>query len=142
MKILVAVDLKNGAERVVADAALWATRTHATIDLLYVDELRSATPYVNHPELQTQFQLEWTRLCREDENDLKALLQALPEAARGEVHLATGPAAAAIVERAPAYDMVVVATAGRTGIAHFWLGSIAERVVRTSPRPVLVLRLS
>ncbi len=37
-------------------------------------------------------------------------------------------------------DLIVMATHGRTGISHFFLGSVAERVVRESPRPVLTIR--
>lgn len=35
-------------------------------------------------------------------------------------------------------DLVVVGTHGRTGMARFFLGSVAERVARFAPRPVLV----
>jgi nucleotide-binding universal stress UspA family protein len=35
-------------------------------------------------------------------------------------------------------DLVVVGTQGRTGIARFFLGSVAERVARFAPRPVVV----
>jgi hypothetical protein len=31
-------------------------------------------------------------------------------------------------------------THGRTGIAHLFLGSVAEKVVRTAPSPVLTIR--
>ena len=37
-------------------------------------------------------------------------------------------------------DMVIMGTHGRTGLQHFLLGSFAERVVRNSSAPVLVLR--
>jgi universal stress protein A len=37
-------------------------------------------------------------------------------------------------------DLIVMATHGRTGISHFFLGSVAERVVRESPCPVLTIR--
>ena len=37
-------------------------------------------------------------------------------------------------------DLVVLATHGRTGIAHFVLGSIAEAVVRRASCPVLTIR--
>lgn len=37
-------------------------------------------------------------------------------------------------------DMVVMTTHGRTGIAHFIMGSVAERVVRSAPCPVLIVR--
>jgi universal stress protein A len=47
-----------------------------------------------------------------------------------------------IVAAAIAYgsDMVVMGTHGRTGLPHLLLGSIAERVVRTAPCPVLAVR--
>ncbi len=37
-------------------------------------------------------------------------------------------------------DLVVMGTHGRTGLTHVLLGSIAERLVRTSPVPVLTVR--
>jgi nucleotide-binding universal stress UspA family protein len=37
-------------------------------------------------------------------------------------------------------DLIVMATHGRSGVQHFWLGSIVERVLRSAPCPVLVLR--
>ena len=37
-------------------------------------------------------------------------------------------------------DLVVMGTHGRTGVAHLVLGSVAERVVRTAPCPVLTIR--
>jgi nucleotide-binding universal stress UspA family protein len=37
-------------------------------------------------------------------------------------------------------DLVVAATHGRSGLPHLLLGSFAEKLVRTSPVPVLVVR--
>jgi universal stress protein A len=37
-------------------------------------------------------------------------------------------------------DLIVMATHGRTGISHFFLGSVAERVVHESACPVLTIR--
>jgi len=37
-------------------------------------------------------------------------------------------------------DLIVLCTHGRTGFNHFLFGSVAERVMRTSPCPVLVIR--
>lgn len=37
-------------------------------------------------------------------------------------------------------DLVVIGTHGRRGLAHALLGSVAERVVRMSPVPVLTVR--
>ena len=37
-------------------------------------------------------------------------------------------------------DLVVVATHGRSGLTHMLLGSVAEKLLRTSPVPVVVVR--
>lgn len=53
-----------------------------------------------------------------------------------------GTPAHAIVEYAgkAAIDLIVVGTHGRRGLSHMVLGSVAERVVRTAPCPVLTVR--
>ena len=37
-------------------------------------------------------------------------------------------------------DLLVIATHGRTGLKHFFLGSVVERVIRHAHCPVLVVR--
>lgn len=37
-------------------------------------------------------------------------------------------------------DLIVIATHGRTGLAHMLLGSVAEKIVRLSPVPVLAVK--
>lgn len=55
-----------------------------------------------------------------------------------------GKPAAEIVEAAAAVscDLVVMGTRGRTGLAHLWSGSTAERVIRAAPSSVLVVKRS
>jgi nucleotide-binding universal stress UspA family protein len=58
-------------------------------------------------------------------------------------HLVTlsSPAAAILdFARDHAIDLIVVGTHGRSGVAHFLLGSVAEKVVRSAPCPVLTVR--
>ena len=53
-----------------------------------------------------------------------------------------GPPARAIIEYAGTHDvdLIVMGTHGRGGMAHLFVGSVAERVVRTAPCPVLTVR--
>ena len=37
-------------------------------------------------------------------------------------------------------DLIMIATHGRTGLSHVLLGSVAERIVREAPCPVLTIR--
>ena len=39
-------------------------------------------------------------------------------------------------------DVIVMGTHGRTGLAHLFMGSVAERVLRQSPVPVLTVRVA
>jgi universal stress protein A len=59
-----------------------------------------------------------------------------------EVQVTTGHPADAIVRTAEELevDLIIMATHGRTGVPHMVLGSVAEKVVRHAPCPVLTLR--
>jgi universal stress protein A len=51
------------------------------------------------------------------------------------------PAAGIVTAQADAgADLIVMGTHGRTGISHFFLGSVAESVIREAACPVLTLR--
>ncbi len=58
-----------------------------------------------------------------------------------EVFVASGNAAPEILNLAgeQKVDLIVMGTHGRTGVKHFFLGSVAERVVRESRVPVLTI---
>lgn len=62
----------------------------------------------------------------------------------GDVRVIRGDAAAAVVGFAheTGAELLVVGTKGRSGLARLALGSVAERVVRNAPCPVLAVRLS
>jgi nucleotide-binding universal stress UspA family protein len=51
-----------------------------------------------------------------------------------------GDPATRIVDAAGGADCIVMATEGRTGLSHVLIGSVAEKVVRHSPVPVLTIR--
>ena len=57
------------------------------------------------------------------------------------VRVDIGDASQRIIDAARRADSVVMATSGRTGLSHFLIGSVAERVVRHATVPVLTLRV-
>jgi nucleotide-binding universal stress UspA family protein len=59
-------------------------------------------------------------------------------AARSE--LIKGRAAEVIVDQASQHDLVVMGTHGRSGLDLFLLGSVTQKVLQQSPKPVLVVR--
>jgi nucleotide-binding universal stress UspA family protein len=74
------------------------------------------------------------------------LAQVLSEGQWGTIEVtravAIGSPAQTIVETAEAehVDLLVMATHSRTGLSHLLIGSVAERVIRTAPCPVLTIR--
>ncbi len=92
------------------------------------------------------FALSQPRVVRHDPGEVvRTQLQDLIRGAfRGtwEVEVATGHPADTIVRVAQdrKADLIVMGTHGRTGLQHVLLGSVAEKVVRMAPCPVLTVR--
>ena len=77
------------------------------------------------------------------EKSLAGVLDPQWSAGRKVVHaVIEGSPRAEIIRYARQHDidLIVLATHGRTGLAHVLMGSVAESVVRTAPCPVLIVR--
>ncbi len=142
MKLMLALDInEDTSTALVNEAILWAQRTNAVLDLVYAMPgawgLGAADAAVRR-----QLELEAYRLANEDGAVLKQLQALIPEAYRGSVQVLDGNPLEAISSAAAGYDALLVGTHGRTGVAHFFLGSMSEQLLRRAPCPVLVLRLA
>jgi nucleotide-binding universal stress UspA family protein len=91
---------------------------------------------------------DWPALQREvDDAARKQLDRIVTEkdrqtlAAKTIVMMSSSPAEAITSYASDAQvDLIIVGTHGRGGMAHLLMGSVAERVVRTAPCPVLIAR--
>ena len=140
LPLLVAVDFSRLSPRAVEYAVRLARGQGRRVDLLHVTRNSlSAHAQANAPAEVRD------KVAAKEEAEAQAMLDGLMERVepqlRGDALLTRGSAADVICEYASrGYELVVVSTHGRTGIAHALVGSVAERVVRFSPIPVLVVR--
>ena len=139
--MLAPTDFSEDSRKAVAFVRELAKQFGARLAMLHVVEL---PPYPVEgdvpPNLSVTFVEDLERQATVD------VAQVVPEAeaATGEVArvVAMGTPDRTILETAEAnhVGLIVMATAGHTGLAHVVLGSLAERVVRTASCPVLIIR--
>ena len=138
--MLVPIDFSATADQALAYAIALAQQLHARLTLLHVLDMTPVTmeemtagvvaTYLEEQEIEAQ------RL-------LQASLERVQRAGlQGDSLLVQGTPFQAIVDTAgeQGVDLIIMGTHGRTGLAHVFLGSVAEHVVRQAPGPVLVTR--
>lgn len=108
-----------------------------------LSDLRNGSDGANPSSPPSSASDVWERARAELKNDLADECQAL-EAAGFELSLTVrfGDPAEEIVDLAEAegYDLIVMATHGRSGMRRVLMGSVAEKVLRHTPVPVLMIR--
>ena len=139
--ILAPTDFSEYSKQAVASALELAKKFGAKLSILHVVEL---PPYPVEgyvpPSLTPTFLEDLERQASQE------LAQVVPEAESAGVEVArlvaVGSPYRKIIDMAEAeqVDLIVMATAGRTGFSRLVMGSIAERVVRTASCPVLTIR--
>ena len=140
-RIIVATDLTPASEPAVLEAALLAKENGADLLITHVyrppsiSQAQSASGGVYE---------EWDRNIRaEVEAKLRVLVENVAkEGVKAEALVLAGQPYEAIVEAAKLNDadLVVMGTHGRKGVARFFLGSVASRVISTAPCPVMTVR--
>lgn len=141
MRILIAVDLADRPEHVLSLGAVWAERLGARADVAFADPVPLSALFTHDPTVAAIVAREQERMHTDHKARLAELVSTLPDAVRGAGHVVSGPPAEAVLSLAHGYDAILVGTHGRRGLAHLWLGSVAEQIVRRCPVAVIVLRL-
>jgi nucleotide-binding universal stress UspA family protein len=139
--IVCAVDFSVGARAAAAWAAELARARGARLRLVHV--LPLPIPVMPVPELGLGSAVALApsepELRQHAEDALRRLAYEL--GVEPDVEVVFGVAATEIVRaaRTSGAGTIVVGSHGRTGLAHALLGSVAERVLRSADRPVLVV---
>ena len=138
-RILVPVDFSGPSNQAVRYAARFAQHFGSEITLLHIVQKTSVAPFPEVPPHLDYVEADFENAEREMQT--LAAQQTLKSSAIQTV-MRTGLAAHEIVEAARGFDsdLIVIATHGYTGWKHLCIGSTTERVVRTAPYPVFVVR--
>jgi universal stress protein A len=143
-KILVPVDYSACSRAALAFAASFAETAGAELDVIHVWDRPPYVPestMVRHPDGTSRSLVDMIREGAEREMAEFAASVELPAAVRFEPRLLSGNPARAILDELArgTHDLVIVGTHGRTGLRHVLLGSVAEKLVRLAPVPVLTV---
>jgi nucleotide-binding universal stress UspA family protein len=139
-KILVATDFGAESEAALKTAGTLARDLGASIHLLNV--VRDPLLAVNTPDL---YGIDWDQLRETVLDDSRRELQhAAASIPNSPVtcDVRFGRPAEAIAETAQEIgaDLIVMGTHGRGAVGHFFIGSVAERVIRLASCPVITVR--
>lgn len=140
-KILVPTDFSEASRESLKYACTLAEALHASVCVLHVTE----NPYL--PGGYFEYYAPPPDFFEQFERDARKHLEELltPEEKikyHATLVLRTGGAAHEIlkyVREAANVDLVVMATHGRSGVARLMMGSVADKVVRAAPCPVVTM---
>ena len=139
--LLVAVDFSSLTAKTVGYAVLLAAGRNRKVDLLHVTQSTLPAHAAKHAPPEVLKAIKDEEEANAMENLQKLMREHVPADLQGELILRRGPPPETICDVSGAgYELVVVSTHGRTGLSHLFIGSVAERVVRRAPIPVLVVR--
>jgi nucleotide-binding universal stress UspA family protein len=143
-RILVPLDGSPASENALEMAATLAEKFNSLIILLYVVELPALALPAIHMEEPPTWAVEVREYTDQKGREYLAAHQEKLQARgyRVETLLREMSPAEQILETMTSHDidMVIMSTHGRGGLARWALGSVADKVVRHSPCPVLLIR--
>jgi universal stress protein A len=137
-RILHPTDFSPASRPALARAVALAKASRGRLTVLHV--VSRAVPYVRELHLREQLR---AAIRDEAQRRLDALLSKAKEArVSAEGVLVEGEPHREIVRVATSRhaDVIVMGTHGRTGLSRFLMGSVATRVLREAPCPVLTVR--
>ena len=134
--VLVPVDFGDASARAVAVAGRIAEATGARLQVLHAEPI-DAPAYFTHEQIEA-LAAQRRSLRHRAESYLEAFVRRHTRAPFTAVISQASPTDA-IGQHAGTADLVVMGTHGRTGPSRWWMGSVAERVLWETRRPLMVV---
>ena len=135
-RVLVGVDFDGASASALKIAGVLASAWDAEITVFH-SAMQEAPAYFTAAQFEP-LEAERQQSRARTADQLRAFAAQHVARAVGVV-VGEGPPVDAILRMAASFDLVVVGTHRRHGARRWWLGSIAEGIVRHSPRPVVVV---
>jgi nucleotide-binding universal stress UspA family protein len=141
-KILVATDFGEASDAALAYGRALARSFGATLHVIHVaDDLFTRVAGEGYVSVLPELQRELEASAKARLDDLLIDNDPKPLPVVKTVVVSNTPATAIVQYAADEHvDLVVAGTHGRSGVAHLFMGSVAEKIVRTAPCPVLTVR--
>lgn len=139
-EILLPTDGSAGMDTVIEHAMSLAREHGATIHAVYVIN----TANLSDIPLESSWEGVSNALEAEGRTALNEVERRIGDEVPLETTLIEGSPATEVVNYGTEHncDLIVMGTHGRSGVDRLLLGSVAERIVRTSPIPVLTIRVN
>ncbi len=139
-KILCAVDFSDSSSKISDYAKTLAAKHNAKLLVIYAAP--SLSQYVGFHVPPNSIENFVGEIVSGAEKTMETYLSENFPGLQVEGKVVTGYAAEEIIKAAEEeqVDMIVMGTHGRTGIDRILFGSVAEKVVKSSPIPVLTVR--
>jgi len=136
-RVLIPLDGSECAEMILPKVEKLATELKASIALLRVAYAHTF-PGVDPSDAEVKVVREAEEYLRGIENRLKA------EGFKVDSHVRYGNDAEEILDHAAQKDIdfIAMTTHGRSGVKRFLIGSVAEKILRHSPKPIFLVRCS
>ena len=142
-RILVPTDFSESSDAALTYARLLAGKFGASLHLLHVFESPFVAGGVGPEVFVDDSPAVQAELLEEAKNRLRHRVTPADQEQYGATtEIISGHSARAILDYATdrKMDLIVMGTHGRSGMAHLLMGSVAEKVVRGAPCPVLTVR--
>lgn len=136
-KVIVPVDFLDYTDALVDFAVGMAKKLDAGVNFIHVVERAHIYGDYGGPAIE-DFEVKTAQLAEEK---MKNLVEANRDTCSGcEGKVMKGDVVSSITAYAQEQEggMIVIGTHGRKGLEKVWLGSVAERVVKSAPCPTLV----